>query len=329
MKATLLSGPRLLRVTDVPIPSRSQGWALVKTLAVGICGTDKAFYTGSYPLFKKPLIPGHEVVGIVVEGSRSLVGRTVVSEINFPCWSCEVCRSGMYTHCPYKKTLGIDFDGGMAEYFVAPESALHLAEGLDTVVATEVEPLAALIHGLRVTPVGPEDTVAIIGTGNLAYLLYQLLKLRGAKAVIIARKGSPKASLLVLEGFRVAYIEDTSKLLEETWMGLGFDVVFDVSGDPSAVEFAIDIARPRGTVHLKSTPGSRGNVNLTRAVVKEVKIATSRCGDFRDFEEAIKLLKSGAVKPKITSVFVGVESIPEAFEKALEREQFKVAIRMI
>ena len=328
MKAALLYGPHILRVEDVSIPSKPRGWALVKTLAVGICGTDKAFYTGTYPLFKTPLIPGHEVVGIVVEGSKDLVGKTVVSEINFSCWSCELCKSGMYTHCPYKKTFGINFDGGMAEFFVAPEAALHPVEELNHVYAIEVEPLAALVHGLKATPVGPENSVAILGTGNLAYLLYQLLSLRGVKPVIFARKGSAKGSILSMDGFNVKNIEDYREVLRETWMDMGFDVVFEVSGDPSAVELAVELARPRGVVHLKSTPGSRSYVNLTKAVVKEVNIITSRCGDFRDFKEAIRLLESGLVKPKITDVFVGVESVPEAFEKSLERKQFKVAIRI-
>jgi alcohol dehydrogenase len=328
VKAAILSGPRSLQVSDVSVPRRPEGWSLVRTVAVGICGTDKAFYAGTYPLPKKPLVPGHEVVGIVVEGSRELVGRTVVPEINFPCWSCGVCRLGMYTHCPHKKTLGIDFDGGMAEFFVAPEAALHVVEGLDPGIATEVEPLAALIHGLRVTPVGPETSVAIVGTGNLAYLLYQLLTMRGARPVIFARRGSVKGGILSFSGLRVETAEEYPKALEDTWLGLGFDVVFEVSGDPSALDFAVEIARPRGIVHLKSTPGSVGFVNLTRAVVKEVQVATSRCGDFRDFEEAIRLLRGGQVKPRITSVFTGVESAPEAFEKSLERGQFKVVVQL-
>jgi len=125
LKAVLLHGDRRVEVGDIPVPRPPKGWALVRSELSGICGTDKAFYTGSYRLFKSPLVPGHEVVGVVVEGPEGLVGRRVVSEINFPCWFCSYCRSGMYTHCPSKRTLGIDFDGGMAEFFIAPVEALH------------------------------------------------------------------------------------------------------------------------------------------------------------------------------------------------------------
>ncbi|ABL78913.1 MDR/zinc-dependent alcohol dehydrogenase-like family protein [Thermofilum pendens] len=327
MKAALLYGPGDLRVEDVPLPEKPEGWALVKTLAVGICGTDKAFYKGTYPLFKKPLIPGHEVSGVVVEGPEELVGRLVVSEINFPCWRCEYCRSGLYTHCPYKKTLGIDFDGGLAEYFVAPATALHAAEGLDPVVATEVEPLAALLNALRLKPPAPGDSVAVVGTGNLAVMLVQVLKDAGFRPVVVSRAGSSKAEILRSLDVEVVTAEQASRLGGESGDGVGFDVVFEVSGDPSALNLAVDLVKPRGTVHLKSTPGNPGSVNLTKAVVKEVAVIGSRCGTFREFREAIRLLREGRVRPVITSVYGGLEKAREAFERSFRPGEVKVVVK--
>jgi len=328
MFAARLYAPRKIVVEEVEKPGPPPGWALVKTAAVGICGTDKAFYTGSYPLFKAPLIPGHEVVGVVVEGPEELVGSLVLPEINFPCGRCSYCRRGLYTHCPYKKTLGIDFDGGFAEYFVAPVQALHVADGLDPVTATEVEPLAALIHGLRMYPPEPYSKIAVVGTGNLAYMLVQLLRGLGFEdLVVVARRGSPKASAFRGLVAEVVYVDEAfSYVRRNTDEGQGFDYVFDVSGDPSALNLAIEVARPRGTVHVKSTPGAEGSANMTRAVVKELRIVGTRCGTWEDFEAAIKLLRSGTVKPNITAVFKGLEKAPEAFEQALDRKQFKVVV---
>jgi len=92
MKAALLYGPYDMRVECIPKPTSSGDLVLVKTLAVGICGTDKAFYRGTYRLFKKPVVLGHEAVGIVVEGSEELVGKEIVPEINIPCLKCSMCR---------------------------------------------------------------------------------------------------------------------------------------------------------------------------------------------------------------------------------------------
>jgi len=327
--AARLHGPRDLRVEEVGEPEPPPGWALVRSIAVGVCGTDKAFYAGTYPLPKAPLVPGHEVVGVVEEGPERLRGRLVVPEINFSCGRCPYCRMGLYTHCPSKRTLGIDFDGGMAELFVAPPEALHVVEGLDPVVATEVEPLAAVLNALEQQPLPPTARCAVIGTGNLALLTAQVLRLQGLEPLIVARPGSPKAARLAEMGFRVASADEARGVARgETLGGLGFDAVFEVSGDPGALNLAVELARPRGVVHLKSTPGSPASVNATAAVVKELRVVGTRCGTFREFERAIELLKRGLVRPLITSVVEGLEGAGKAFEKAFDRGEFKVVVRV-
>lgn len=327
MKAVRLYGPRDLRIEDVGDPKPPEGWALVKTEAVGICGTDKAFYSGTYPLFKKPITLGHEVAGTVVEGPEELLGRLVVSEINFPCWKCELCRSGLYTHCPYKKTLGIDFDGGMAEYFVAPATALHDATGLDPVVATLAEPLAAVLNAFAQAPPRAGDKVAVLGSGNIAHLTAQVLRESGIlEATVVVRDGSPKAKYFESLGFEVVPESKLDSYMREKRID-GFDVVFEATGSTSALDLAIEIAKPRGLIHLKSTPGAPFQANLTKAVVKELRIVGTRCGTFREFELALRLLKTGRVKPLVTAVVDGLENAPKAMQKAFEREQVKVVVR--
>ena len=327
MLAARLYGPKNLRVEEVATPRPPSGWVLIKTIAVGICGTDKAFYTGRYKLFKTPLIPGHEVVGTIMEGPQELIGKIVVSEINFSCGTCDFCRHGLYTHCPNKKTLGIDFDGGMAEYFIAPTTALHSVEGLDPVVAVEVEPLAALLNMLELLPPNPSSKVAVIGTGNLAYLVVQLLRDYVSKLYLIARRDSPKVKYFDGLVDEVLYVDEVLRHLENRMMqGLGIDMAIEVSGDPNALDLAIAIVRPRGVVHLKSTPGQQALVSTTVAVVKEVTIVCSRCGTSRHFRNAIELLKRGRVKPLITHIVRGIERAKEAFELSLRREEIKVVL---
>ncbi len=318
MKALRLYGPRDAKVENVPDPQPLNGWCLIKTVCVGICGTDKAFYTGSYPLFKRPLIPGHEVVGIVVEGCRELQGTLVVPEINFACLRCPTCLAGLYTHCPNKKTLGIDFDGGFAEYFIAPPWALHEVHNMDPGLAVFIEPLAALVHGLRLYPLPPASRCAIVGTGTLSYMLTQLLLNAGHSVVVLARVGSPKARHFKDLGARVANANDVEPS--------SFDAVFDVTGSTEAISLAIDLARPRGLVHVKSTPGGIFRVDMTKAVVKELRIVGTRCGRYEDFELAKKLLEEGRVRPPPATIIKGLERSVEAFEVSLRREVFKVLV---
>ncbi|MEM0000410.1 MAG: alcohol dehydrogenase catalytic domain-containing protein [Desulfurococcaceae archaeon] len=318
MKAIVLYGPRKLEVTGTSVPVLPRGWVLVKTELVGICGTDKAFYTGTYKLLKTPLIPGHEVVGVVVEGSEELKGKRVVPEINFPCGKCEYCRLGLYTHCTGKKTLGIDLDGGMAEYFIAPVEALHVYPGPPE-MGIFVEPLAAVLRALMLRPPKPGDKVAVIGTGNLAWLVVQALKkLYELHVELVVREGSVKAKHFkdLVDG-----IVHSSELVEST-----YDVVFEVSGDPNALNTAIRLVKPRGIIHLKSTPGTGAHANMTSMVVKEAEIVCSRCGTFREFKYAVKLLVGGKVVPRLDRVYK-LDDGREAFEESLKPEYFKVAIR--
>jgi alcohol dehydrogenase len=317
MKAVQLYGPRKLEVVDIDAPEVKQEWALVKVELVGICGTDKAFYAGTYKLFKSPLVPGHEVVGKVVEGSKDLLGERVVSEINFPCWSCSYCRSGLYTHCPSKKTLGIDFDGGMAEYFVAPLNALHRFDDSPE-KGIFVEPLAAVLRALSLRPVKPGDRVAVLGTGAIAWLAVQVLKtLYGLDVDVVARRNSVKAQYFKSIA-NIVYIDEVK--------GSYYDVVFEVSGDPNAIDIAVKIAKPCGIVHLKSTPGSLAQVNSTIAVVKELNIICSRCGTFREFDYAIHILRKDMVKPILNHIYPLYEA-KKAFEESLTGRYFRIALK--
>lgn len=320
MKAVLLYGGRRLEVSDIPKPELLRGWVLVRSELAGICGTDKAFYTGAYKLLKTPLVPGHEVVGIVEDGPEDLIGERVVSEINFPCWSCEYCRLGMYTHCPNKATLGIDFDGGMAEYFIAPLEAIHRFK-LGPELGIFVEPLAAVLRAIRLKPPRPGDRIAVVGSGNLALLTIQVLRHMGVRVDLIARRGSVKAGYLKSMVNSVTYVDEIDEIEEPE-----YDIVFETSGNPEALGIAIRVTKPLGVIHLKSTPGVGAPVNMTWAVVKELRIVGSRCGTFVDFEEAIRLLESGVVKPRLDKVF-SIDDAREAFETALEPRYFKVAVK--
>lgn len=324
MKAAILEKPGRVVVREVPGPKTPEGWVLVRSRAVGICGTDKAFYRGTYPLLRRPLIPGHEVSGEVVEGPEHLVGRRVVSEINFACLRCELCKAGLYTHCPYKKTLGIDFDGGMAEYFAAPAWALH-PHNLPHEVAFAAEPLAAVLNALSQYPPRPGWKVAILGTGFIALLAAQTLASMGYDPVVVAREGSVKAERIARLGFTVATHDEALDQARGSWSRLGYDMVIEATGTNEGLRQAIALARPRGVVHLKSTPGGSACFNQTLAVVKELRLIGTRCGTHVEFRRALELLADGIVKP-VVDAKLSLDRAPEAFNEALKPDKFRVIV---
>jgi len=100
----------------------------------------------------------------------------------------------------------------------------------------------------------------------------------------------------------------------------------EATGSNEGLATAVEIAKPRGIIHVKSTPGGLASFNLTLAVVKELRLIGTRCGTFREFARAVELIASGRVEPVITAVMDLSRSV-EAFEKALQRDQVKVVLR--
>ncbi len=333
LKAALYLGPGKVELREVPEPKVRAGEVLIRVRRVGICGTDKAFYKGTYKPLKVPLIPGHEVSGEVVEVgegvSRDLVGKRVTTEINVPCGKCWFCRRGLYTHCINREVIGISRDGGMAEYLVVPSSIVHVTEGLSYSEAALIEPLAAVIQMIRLEPPEPGSDVAIIGTGTIALLTLQVMKAQPVNSVtVISRPDSPKARVAEELGADtvISVGEVRNRLSKVTRSGVGFDYVVEASGNPEGIELALSVVRPRGVVALKSTHGVEVKFDLTRAVVNEVRLVGSRCGPF---EPAIKLVKRGVVDVGrlVTSTY-SLEQVGKAFTKSFERGEIKVQIEV-
>lgn len=331
MRALVLYGPRDLRLEERPVPTPREGWVLVRVKRVGICGTDKAFYKGTYRPPRTPLVPGHEIAGDIVEVgrgvSRDLVGRRATTEINIFCGKCWFCRNNMYTHCPYREVVGISIDGGMAEYMVTRADVVHVVDDLSYDKIAFIEPLAAVVEMVETEPPRPLSRIAVIGLGTIGLLSIQVLRLfRPRLLVAIARRGSPKTGLAYELG--ADEVVDTESLYDyirkKTPEGQGFDYVVEASGDPSALDLAVEITRPRGVIASKSTHGARTSFNYTLSVVKELRIVGSRCGPF---DKAIDLLRTGLVKTErlLTGVY-GLDRGVEAFEKSFERDQIKIQL---
>jgi 2-desacetyl-2-hydroxyethyl bacteriochlorophyllide A dehydrogenase len=329
LKALVLHGKEDLRVEEVEEPIPLEGWVKLKVEEVGICGTDKAFYKGTYRPLKLPIIPGHEISGIVVDVgkgvSKDLIGRRVTTEINISCGKCWFCKHGMPTQCPYRKTVGISIDGGMAEYMITSASVLHFIDDLTPAQGAMVEPLAAVLEAVQQLPPPPGANIAVLGIGTIGLLSIQVLRLFGPRILIgVSRPGSPKAKVAERLGVDevLTYSEALDLMRRKTPEGQGFDYVVEATGSASGVEMALNMVRPRGVIIAKSTHGERVSLDYTSLIVKEVLLVGSRCGPF---PPAIRLLREGLVKvePLITDKLPLTDGV-NAFKKAFSREAIKI-----
>lgn len=333
MKALVLHAPGKLELMDVDDPVPSGEWVRIKVRRVGICGTDKAFYKGTYKPLKQPIIPGHEISGVIdMVGDKApyeLIGHKVTTEINIHCRQCWYCRNGMPTHCPYRETIGISRDGGMAEYVLTRYDLVHITDDLDFDELALIEPFAAVVEMIEMEPVREGSNIAVLGIGTIGLLSIQLLKLYNPdKIIAITRPDSPKAKYAYMMGAdEVLSFEEAGEYMEKyTPEGQGFDYVVEATGSPKGLEMALKLVRPRGVIATKSTHGSRVSFDYTYMIVKEVRLIGSRCGPF---DKALKIVRTHNIKLKelVTEVYP-LEKGVEAFKASFRRENVKVQIEV-
>jgi threonine dehydrogenase-like Zn-dependent dehydrogenase len=253
--------------------------SLVRVRRAGICSTDLEIVKG-YMGFRGVL--GHEFVGEVVQSpEKHLVGQRVVGEINAVCGRCDLCVSGLSSHCRDRTVLGIlNRDGAFADFLRLPSANLHvLPKSVDDDAAVFVEPLAAAFQVVKQVQVDAKKWVTVLGDGRLGLLVAQVLRDAGCPVRVI---GKHPDKLALCEKWSIR-----SRPLAEIKPRHDQDIVVDCTGSAAGLELAMQMVRPRGTIVLKSTAAAGKPLNLASVVIDEINIVGSRCGPFR---EAIKAL---------------------------------------
>ena len=307
-----------LKLVELPRPRRKKGEALIRVLYAGICNTDLEIVRG-YMNFQGIL--GHEFVGTVEKGSFQWQGKRVVGEINLACGRCEYCQKGLSRHCPHREVLGIlKKPGAFAEYLTLPEKNLHLVpDSISDLEAVFIEPLSASLRILDQLKIKKQEKVLILGDGKLAQLIARLLRLK-TKNLLVAGRHQEKLALLSRLGIPTILEKELVNL-----PGQSFELVIEASGNPAGLKTALELCKPLGNIVLKSTYAKKPKIDLSLAVVNEIKIIGSRCGDFA---RAIPLLekKKIPVKDLISGIYP-LEAYQRAFKKAWERKSLKVILK--
>jgi D-arabinose 1-dehydrogenase-like Zn-dependent alcohol dehydrogenase len=254
-----------LELVERPMPEPGPREARIRIEACGVCHSDSYVVTGTYPGVRFPAVPGHEIAGRIdalgSEVTNWRVGQRVgIGWFGGVCGTCPRCRRGDFITCRNLRIPGIHFDGGYAEYMVAPMEAL--ASIPDTLDAVHAAPLLCAgittFNALRNSSARPGDVVAILGIGGLGHLGVQFANRMGFHTVAIARgrdKGNlardlgahlyidseaqdPAKELMALGGAKVILATVTSgKAMTPLIDGLGIDGTLIVLGaSPEAIE---------------------------------------------------------------------------------------------
>jgi len=311
---------------------------LVKNMACGVCGTDVHIYHGhkGSAEVKPPVVLGHEFAGVVEavgSGVRDLApGDHVALDPNMYCGLCRPCRMGRKQNCEALYALGVNTNGGFAQYTLCPDTqCFRVDQALPFDVAAMAEPLACAVHGIDLAGIVPGQSVLIIGGGTIGLLMVQLARLKGASCVLLSEPVELRRKLgveLGADGAIDPMGEDLSQRIGELTGQEGTDVVIECVGKPFAVEQALKCAGRGGHIVLFSVPEPEAVATLPLFDVysKELSITGSIINP-DTHQRAVNLLNSGRlnIQPLITHTF-DLNHMDEAIHMQMSAESVKVTV---
>lgn len=310
-----------ISVEQKPTPTPPEGWALVKVVYSGICGSDLNIYVGAHPRAKGPLIIGHEISGYLVSGHPTLpAGTPVTMRPLLSCGDCEPCTTGFRHVCKDLKLVGIDRDGGMAEYVACPADMLHpLPANVSLKLGALVEPLAVGVHAVRQSGFIPGDNALVFGAGPIGVCVASCLKLMGAGRVIVVERNPFRLQIAKDLGFEVID-SGSSDVFEQTLAatgGKGADFTFDCAAHPSVAEILTQVTKVRGRIVIVGAYKKPAPVDLIQMMFKELTITGVRVYTAKDFEIAADLVQKDFPFEKMITHSIPYQEIQKGFDLLL------------
>jgi L-iditol 2-dehydrogenase len=351
MKAALFSGRRGLELSEVSRPAAEEGGLIIAVEACGICATDLKIVEAKEVKLAgsrlreigTPRIPGHELVGKVVEVGCEVTayntGDRVAIAPSIPCGKCYYCRRGMFEMCDHLIVVGYDIDGGFAEFMNVPSRAVEhecvnlVSSSLTSEEAVLAEPLSCVLNAFELTPVEEGDTVVVVGSGVMGCLHVEVARLRRAAKIILIGQGAQRLRMAKVSGADIYLSVDeedpTQRVLNET-KGHGAHVVFVAASNAAAQAQALALVAKRGKVNLfAGLPRGESLLNLdTNSIHYRECLLTGTHGSTpRQNHEALQLIagQPGQFGKYITHCYP-LSQIHEAFAQVREHTGMKTVV---
>jgi D-arabinose 1-dehydrogenase-like Zn-dependent alcohol dehydrogenase len=312
-------GPFELVERDVPEPGREQ--ALVRVHACGVCHSDAFAKSGNYPGVSFPVVPGHEIAGVIESLGEGVNGwevgqRVGVGWFGGNCGYCEPCRRGDLIGCRHMEIPGITADGGYADYVVV--NARALASMPDDLADVDAAPLMCAgittYNALRQSGARGGDLVAILGLGGLGHLGVQFASKLGFRTVAIAR-GAEKGELARKLGAQ-HYIDSTAEDPAEQLSKLGgAKVVLSTITNSEAIAATFGGLGPHGELVIVGASFEALGIPPAALIGGNTSIVGHASGTSRDSEDTLSFSVLTDVRPMIETL--PLEQASEAFEKMI------------
>jgi D-arabinose 1-dehydrogenase-like Zn-dependent alcohol dehydrogenase len=325
------NGPFELVERDIPTPGARQ--VRVKVQACGICHSDMFTKTGAFPGIRYPRVPGHEIVGTIDAVGAEVPGwkpgvRVGIGWHGGHCGHCASCRKGDFITCSNGQIPGITYDGGYADYLVAPFEALAAVP--KELSAAEAAPLLCAgittFNALRHSGATAGDTVAVLGLGGLGHLAVQFAQKMGYRTVAVAR-GAEKKTLALKLGAR-HYIDSTAQdVAAELGKLGGARVILATLTDSRSMSAAVGGLGIDGKLLIVGASPQPIEVSPLALIGGRRSICGWPSGTASDSEDTLDFSVLSEVRPLIEAF--PLEKAPEAYERMMSgKARFRVVLTM-
>ena len=340
MRKVVLEAPYKMKVVDDEIPTPKEGEVRIEVKRIGICGSDPTIYRGLHPYVSYPLVPGHEISGVINAVGKGVpaerIGQRVTIIPHLVCKKCDECKTHTYNFCEELRCTGAEADGAMCDYFcISSEMAIKIPDEMSIDDAAMVEPACVAYHGAKRASLTPEDTVLVVGAGPIGVFCMQSCFALGAKKVYIADMDSDRLKLA--ESLGASGTIDVSK--EDLASGLKrinaekVNVYYDCVGEKGIVlNNILSIAHRGSRIVVIGVLQSEYNIpKLPDFVQHELSLFGTTMYVPADYEEMIDLLSRGIIRTEgMISHRFGLEEIPDVLDMIDKRKEktFKVIIEV-
>ncbi|MEU6707999.1 alcohol dehydrogenase [Streptomyces wuyuanensis] len=315
-------GPFEIVEREVPQPGPRHVRIAVE--ACGICHSDAFFVSAALPGVTFPEVPGHEIAGRVdalgegIEEWGWQVGdRVAVGWFGGSCGHCTPCRQGDFIVCENLKVPGWAYDGGFAEYVIAPVDAL--ARIPDSLTAADAGPMACAgvttYNGLRRSAARSGDLVAVLGIGGLGHLAVRYAVAMGFETVAIAR-GADKADFSKQLGAH-HYIDSTAgTTVAEALRSLGgAKAVLATAANSAAITATVDGLAPRGELVVIGADPEALGINPVQLLMSGRVVRGHPSGTAQDVQDTMEFSALHGIRPTIETL--PLDQADEAYRKML------------
>jgi threonine dehydrogenase-like Zn-dependent dehydrogenase len=321
MKAAVIRKYGTIALEEVAKPELKSDHVLIRVKYASICGSDQHIFRGEFhPRTKLPLIPGHEFAGIVEElgtDVNNLVpGDKVTVDPIIWCGKCPACEAGHYPACTSLKLVGIDLDGGFAEYVSVPSRMVYkVPSHVSDENAALIEILSIGFHASSRAGLSADDDILIVGSGKVGNSILHAAKTITTGKIIMAdildeRLAKAKSAFNDIFTFNIRKVDPVA-IVKEITGGRGVDIAFEAVGHEKEVEgkfnpvrLCINAIRGAGKVCVLGLSDHPSEILMKELIWKEAKIIASRVSH-GEFSKVIEALDKRTLDPEslITGIF--------------------------